>query len=242
MNNGMIRRHTRGAIFMHWFNAACWLFLLATGLGLIANPKLSPVGTGWSSWMHGLFVKGEYLLYAHVAVGLLWALVFIVYMVVNPRQHFLRFVREILTISPSRDFKWLFKKMILMTLGPRFLKKLGMDAGLPDQGFYNVGQKLFAIPAAFGGVIIAATGIIMVLSRFTAVNTALVLWSIFIHFLVVGLTFAGLLIHVYMAAIASEERPAFFSMFTGNVPASFARHHNRLWYQELTVQDKALKN
>jgi formate dehydrogenase subunit gamma len=48
----------------------------------------------------------------------------------------------------------------------------------------------------------------------------------------VGFVFAGLLIHVYMAAIAAGERPAFISMFTGKVPEDYARHHHRLWYEE----------
>ncbi len=33
----MIRRHTRTAMFMHWFNAVCWLFLLLSGFALLAN-------------------------------------------------------------------------------------------------------------------------------------------------------------------------------------------------------------
>ena len=31
----MIRRHSRSAIFMHWFNAICWIFLLFSGFALL---------------------------------------------------------------------------------------------------------------------------------------------------------------------------------------------------------------
>ena len=45
----MIRRHSATAIFMHWYNAACWLLLLFTGFALLANPLMQPVGDWWSS-------------------------------------------------------------------------------------------------------------------------------------------------------------------------------------------------
>ena len=53
---------------------------------------------------------------------------------------------------------------------------------------------------------------------------------ILIHFLTVGLVFAGLLVHIYMAAIAKGETPAFLSMFTGKVPSDYAASHHKLWF------------
>jgi formate dehydrogenase subunit gamma len=157
----------------------------------------------------------------------------------------IRFFREIFSYAPVRDFMWLVKKGVQMTLGPRALESLGAilekrgakphvsEPKVPDQGFYNVGQKLFAVPSVMGGIIIGLTGIIMMLSTIYLNNTALVRWSILMHFVTVGIVFAGLLIHIYMASIASGERPAFLSMFTGKVPEQYARHHHRLWYEEV---------
>ena len=70
----------------------------------------------------------------------------------------------------------------------------------------------------------------MILSKFFTIAVWLVQWSILLHFIAVGLIFAGLLIHIYMAAIAPEERPAFWSMFNGSVPEEYAKHHHALWY------------
>ena len=42
----MIRRHSRSAIFMHWFNAVCWIFLLFSGFALLAG-DMQPVGRWW---------------------------------------------------------------------------------------------------------------------------------------------------------------------------------------------------
>ena len=51
MSERMIPRHTRLSIFMHWFNAFCWIALLLTGLGLIKNEQLNPVGAWWPNLM-----------------------------------------------------------------------------------------------------------------------------------------------------------------------------------------------
>ena len=244
MNGRMIKRHTKLSIFLHWFNAASWMFLLATGIGLIKNPDLQPVGMWWANLMWAIFGSGENLLLAHVIGGTIWAGVFLIYAIFGIKQVTL-FLREIFSYSPVRDFMWLVKKGIQMTLGIRALKKFcdvlekrGASpeiaaSRIPDQGFYNVGQKLFAVPSVLGGVIIAVSGIIMALSSVYFTNTAIVRWAILIHFITVGLVFAGLLIHIYMASIAAGERPAFISMFSGSVPEDYAKHHHRLWYEEV---------
>jgi formate dehydrogenase subunit gamma len=227
----MIKRHTPIDITMHWFNAVCWLFLLGTGLGLLRNESLQLFGGVWGRWMRGIFGTGETLLLAHEVVGIVWAAGFLLYGIFRFRQAVWPFTREIFTFSPARDSQWLFKKGILMTLGPGALRKRGIDPALPDQGFYNAGQKMFAIPALLGGILIAVSGVVMVLSRVALTDTTWVQWAILIHFLGAGLVSAGLLIHIYMASLAPGERPAFVSMFTGYVPEDFARHHNRLWYE-----------
>lgn len=228
-----IKRHDRINIFMHWFNALCWIFLLITGLGLIKNDDLQILGGWWASIMRNILGSGENLLAAHVIVGFIWSGGFILYGTLSLRKHVIPFIKEIFTLSPSRDIMWLIKKGIYMTLGSRMFKKLGMDSHLPDQGFYNVGQKIFAVPSLFGGIVISITGFIMVASDIWITNTAIVQWSILIHFVTVMLVFAGLFIHVYMAGIAAGERPAFISMFTGKVTKDYAEHHHKLWYDKV---------
>ncbi len=219
---------------MHWFNALCWLFLLATGLGLLQNEALQIFGGAWSRWMRHLSGSGETLLRVHEGVGLLWATGFLVYGISCFRSATVPFIKEIITLSPRKDAQWLFKKGIAMTLGTGMLEKRGIDPTLPDQGFYNVGQKLFAVPSLFGGIPIAITGIILVLSNMVFKDPTMVQWAILLHFVCVGLVLAGLLIHVYMASIATGERPAFISMFTGSVPEDYAKHHHRVWYDAVT--------
>jgi formate dehydrogenase subunit gamma len=221
---------------MHWFNAGCWIFLLLTGLGLIRNDDLQPF-TSWPKMLRPLFGGGANLLLAHEIAGITWAGGFLLYGIIRLKSDVLPFIREIFTVDIRRDFLWLIAKGIQMTLGYRALgfiaDKFGFSPRIPDQGFYNVGQKIFAIPAVFGGMVIAVTGMIMILSQVGMVSTELVQWAILIHFITVGLVFAGLLIHVFMASIATGEQPAFVSMFTGTVPEDYARHHHKLWLDEI---------
>lgn len=65
------------------------------------------------------------------------------------------------------------------------------------------------------------------------IDPFVVQWSILIHFVTVGIVFAGLLIHIYMASIAAGELPVLISMFTGTVPEEYAKHHHKFWYDEI---------
>ena len=236
MADKMIKRHTWISIFIHWFNAVCWIILLLTGVGLISNTDLNPIGTWLPEMMRNMFGGGESLLWIHVICGSIWIIVFFIFGVSGIKGYTIPFIKEILTFSPSNDILWLIKKGIQMTLGYKVMAKLGFEPRIPDQGFYNVGQKMFAIPALLGGIVIGLTGIVMIASKFYVINQAVVQWSILIHFLVVGAVFAGLLIHVFMASIAKGELPALISMFTGTVPAEYAEHHHKLWYDEVKDQ------
>jgi formate dehydrogenase subunit gamma len=221
---------------MHWFNAGFWIFLLLTGVGLIRNDDLQPFAS-WPIVLRQLFGGGANLLLAHEIAGITWAGGFLIFCILRLKSDVIPFFREIFTVDVQRDFLWLITKGIQMTLGYKALgviaDKFGFSPRIPEQGFYNVGQKIFAIPAVFGGMIIAASGGIMILSQVGMASTELVQWAILIHFIAVGLVFAGLLIHVFMASIAAGEQPAFISMFTGKVPEDYARHHHKLWLDEV---------
>lgn len=233
MGNEMIRRHSLPAIVMHWFNAGCWLFLLTSGVGLIDNEQLQPISMWVPKFMNSLFGGGENLLLLHWICGLVWAITYVLYAIFFIRSGTIPFIKEIFSFSFKRDFLWLVKKGVGMTLGDKALAKMGLDAELPSQGFYNVGQKLFGITALFGSIVIAITGLLMTSPKLELVSLATIQWCILIHYLAVGLVFAGLLIHIFMAAIAKGELPALVSMFTGSVTEDHAKHLHKCWYDDV---------
>lgn len=157
----MIRRHSATAIFMHWYNAACWLLLLFTGFALLANPLMQPVGDWWSSLWTGAFG----------ALGCSGA---------RRRGHGvdrpvcrlparpgagggLPFLKEITDLHIGSDLVWCLRKGLWLVLGERApCARLGLDPELPPQGFYNAGQKLVAIIAVLCSLGLALTGLILV--------------------------------------------------------------------------------
>ena len=243
MSSQMIKRHTKAGIFMHWFNAVSWFFLLLTGLGLLNNPDLAPLGSGFANAIRGVFGGGTGLFWAHVSVGAVWAGVWLLFILVGLTKFTIPFMTQILTYSLPRDLHWMIKKNFQMTLGNNFLAKiscqLGMDERIPDQDYYNAGQKAAAVAFVGGGALLAVTGVVMAISKFALdpAQVSLVQWSILLHYVAAGVTFGVLLVHIYMAAISKEERPAFFSMFTGRVPLEYAKHHHKLWYERLSREE-----
>ncbi len=239
MASPMIDRHSRAGIFIHWFNAVCWLFLLATGLGLIQNPELQPLGPGYPAALRGLFGSGAGLLLAHWLVALVWLAVWLVFILANLTRNVIPFLAQIFSLNPRRDLEWMIKKNLQMTVGYRLMAKLvrplGLGPAIPDQEYYNAGQKLAAQAMVAGGLALIASGLVMLASKYLLGPglEALVQWSITMHYLAAMVTTAMLLLHIYMAAISRDERPALFSMFTGKVPADYAKHHHKLWHDQL---------
>jgi formate dehydrogenase subunit gamma len=188
---------------------------------------------GWVNVTHAIFGSGAALLEFHITAGVVWSAGFLMYGLARFKRITLPFIKEILTFSPANDVVWLFKKILSMTIGTRAMQRVGLKSSLPDQGFYNVGQKMFGITALLGGVVIAVTGWIMLYSQEDLSNPGTVQWAILIHFISVGIVFAGLLVHIYMAVIARGQMPALLSMFTGNVSSDYAIQHHKRWYDEM---------
>ena len=228
----MIQRHSKGAIFMHWFNAVCWITLLLSGFGLINNHELQPVGMWYVDFWHALLAP-QNILVLHVTLGVVWVAVYAAYALVRLNREAIPFLREIFTFNPRSDMVWLFRKVLHLTVGENVMRRQGLPSDLPPQGFYNAGQKMFAVPAVLCSLGLIASGGIMLLSRSWADGSVVVQWSIALHFLCAALVALGLPIHIYMATIAPGEGPAFRSMFTGYVPKEFAKHHNTLWYNKV---------
>ncbi len=227
-----LKRHDTSDILLHWFNAACWLLLLVSGLGLIKNERLNPLGAWFPDTLRAVFGGGSsggaVLLVIHEVAGVLWVLGMAAYLLVNGRGA-LFFLKEIFSVRPG-DITWMIRKMGRMTIG--------VGGELPPQGYYNMGQKAFAQASVVGGVVIVLSGAMLLLSdkMLPASATVLIGWAVTLHYLAVGLVFAGLLVHIYMAAISPEEKPGFRSMFTGHVPEDYARHHHGLWLKALEAE------
>ena len=216
-------RHRAGVRFLHWFNALSWLFLASTGTALFSAASFAIFGTGLPRFASQLMGGTAQLLRSHVIWGLLWAAVIVPMFLL-----FKKGPREILAeVRLTRDdVAWLFTKPLAMA----GLRK----QPLPPQDKYNAGQKLFAILVLLGTALIIGSGLVMTFHVGTA---GVVASAVVVHELAIALVLLGVAIHVTMAAVIAEERPALRSMVTGRIEYLHAKHHSPKWVAELDVRE-----
>jgi formate dehydrogenase subunit gamma len=228
MRQRQIKKHHVAIILLHWFNAMTWILEVATGTALISS-RLFRVAPDWYlAILSGLFGTRGNLLRFHVALGLVWIGVFLVYGLFGFRTYLRGEVVKKEIALDRDDVRWLVV---------RALRILGRsDEALPLQGVYNAGQKLFSMLVYAMLPVVMGTGVIMAFRLF---SPRAVGWAVVLHFAAVGVVVAGLVIHVYMGAVFPEEKPAFFSMFTGTVNELFAYNHHFKWWREMKTEQLA---
>jgi formate dehydrogenase subunit gamma len=223
-----LKKHHIAIILLHWFNATVWLFELVTGVALVSSRFFRVAPDWYLALIEGVFGTRANMLRFHVALGLTWIAVFLVYGVFGVRTYLSAEVLRKEIALDEDDFRWL----VVRVLGILGLSK----EPLPPQGIYNAGQKLFAVMVYAMLPVVMVSGVVMAFHLFGAQAVA---WAIVLHFAAVGLVVSGLMIHVYMGAVFPEEKPAFFSMITGTVNELFAYTHHFKWWREMKLEERA---
>lgn len=228
----MLTKHHLANILTHWFNAASWAFLLATGLAILGQRIYQTVPAAWSDVVRNLFGGLAPLIRWHESWGMLWAFVLAFNVLLGFRNYFLPFGarRMMLTGDDVAWFKQYGRKLV------------GLSYELPPQDDYNAGQKAFSYVVVLGIMAIIASGLVMTFSpqvmRLTGGAQWIIQWAMPVHFSAVGVVVAGLVVHIYMGALFPEERPAFFSMFSGKVNALYAYTHHRKWFERYAAEER----
>jgi formate dehydrogenase subunit gamma len=229
-----LKKHDVAIILLHWWNALTWGLELATGAALVSSPYFRVAPQWYVALAEGILGGRANLLTVHVALGLLWIFVFLVYGLFGWRSYLHHEVLEREIALDRDDGRWLVVR-VLGILG-RTTEKL------PPQGIYNAGQKLFALMVYAMIPVVMLTGLVM---AFGWISPAVVGWAVVLHFAAVGAVVSGLLVHVYMGAVFPEEKPAFFSMITGTVDELYAYSHHFKWWREekqLQLARRAARN
>ena len=225
MSQRQIKKHHVAIILLHWFNAIVWLLELFTGVALISSPYFRVAPNWYLQIVKGIFGTRANMLHFHIALGLTWAIIFIVYGTFGFQTYLRKEVLQKEIALDRDDVRWLLVRVGNMIRGTK--------DELPPQGVYNAGQKLFAILVYMMVPLVMISGVIM---SFHLISTTVVAWAVVIHFFAVGMVVSGLLIHVYMGAVFPEEKPAFFSMITGTVNELFAYRHHHKWWKEVAME------
>lgn len=225
LSQSQIKKHQVAIVLLHWFNAMVWAIELATGSALIVAPAYRFMPIWYLKLMDSLAGDHANLLRIHIAVGVIWSIVFIVYAIFGWRHYLHTEVLRKEVGIDADDIQWLRIRLLHM------LNRSQEE--LPPQGAYNAGQKLYALMIYSMVPIIMLTGWMMAARLLPPV---LIQWSMLLHFVAVGMVVSGLMIHVYMGAVFPEERPAFYSMITGTVDELYAYRHHFKWWREVKLQ------
>jgi len=228
MAQRQIKKHHVAIVLLHWFNATTWIVEFATGAGLIVSPYYRFAPVWYLQMMEGLFGSRANMLRFHIAVGLTWISVFLVYAIFGFRNYLRVEVLQHEIALDDDDWRWLKIRLLRLFDGSR--------ESLPPQGVYNAGQKLFALLVYLAIPVVMLTGLVM---AFHWVGAAAVAWAMVLHFFAVGMVVSGLMIHVYMGAVFPEEKPAFYSMITGMVDELYAYRHHFKWWREVKLQEQS---
>jgi sulfite dehydrogenase (quinone) subunit SoeB len=217
-------RHPAGLRFLHWFNALSWLGLLVTGVALVSAAGFAIAGEGFPAWLAARVGGKDALLRLHAVWGLVWAAVVVPLFLLFKRS--LRHVWEDVRLTRD-DLAWLaLKPLAIAGMGKR---------SLPPQDKYNAGQKMFALFVLVATSAIVGTGLVM---TFHLGPAPVVAAAAVVHGLAIALVAAGLAVHLTMAAVIAEERPALRSMVTGRIDSEHARHHSPKWVAKLEEDHK----
>jgi formate dehydrogenase subunit gamma len=203
--------------FGHWVHAATFIPLAFTGF-LIFAPLLKGLAQG--DW-------GMALRVTHRVFAILFGLVPIIYMLVQPRR-FITNVRESFQFG-KEDLGWL-KGAI-----PYYLK--GEHVSMPPQPRFNTGERLNAAAIILGYVLFGFTGLLMWFGKGIMPN-----WmfrgAVIIHDLTMVATFTMFIIHFFLAVMHPLMWQSLISMRYGVVSESYAREHHAMWYYG---RERALK-
>jgi len=220
-----IKKHQVAIVLLHWFNAIVWAIELATGSALIVAPGYRFMPIWYLEMMEHLAGGRANLLRIHIAAGVAWTIVFLVYAVFGWRHYLHAEVLRKEVGLDSDDMVW---------LRVRLLKLVGRTKQeLPPQGAYNAGQKLYALLVYSMVPSIMITGLVM---AFHLTGPVFLQWAMLLHFVAAGMVVSGLLVHVYMGAVFPEEHPAFYSMITGTVDELYAYRHHFKWWREVKAE------
>jgi formate dehydrogenase subunit gamma len=200
-----VQRYNFAERAYHWINSIAYTYLMLTGLALF---------TPLAYWLAYVLGGPATIRYWHPWVGLIYfATIFWMHRL---------WKRDMQKIP--QDEQW--SKNIIAYAENH-------DEVMPPQGRFNAGQKQFWFVMFFCTFILLITGIIMWIPEKMPRDLHWVLPIIvFIHSATALITIAAFIIHVYMSIWVTPGSVK--AMVEGNVSATWARTHHRLWYEKIT--------
>ncbi|WP_027367345.1 cytochrome b/b6 domain-containing protein [Desulfocurvibacter africanus] len=211
----VMRRHGILALAIHWLNAGCVMFLLATGLALTPSGIPEYELAAWPRFLHRLFASGEALLLTHILAGLTWSMTMLLLVALRPRPA-MRFLVTVFTVPPKAALKWAVRDNL------RFLRGRGPSE---HRGRYTPGQRMYAQAVTIGLTCAAMSGALLALPRLGLMPAA-PLWALPVHDLSVAFALGCVAFHASKKILLENRGVPFSDFLLGGMPRSRAvRRH-----------------
>lgn len=192
----------------HWVVAICFVLLALSGLALF-HPAFF--------WLTNLFGTGTWTRILHPFIGIVLAISF--------WQLARRFWGDNRITAADREWIRHLRDVIA-----------NRDAGLPEVGRYNAGQKYLFWTMVGSVAVLLVTGVFIWQPWFAPFFPAVIVrLAVLLHALAAFALIAGFIVHVYAAIWVKGSLRA---MTRGTVTRAWARHHHPGWYREVSKGSK----
>lgn len=205
-----VQRFTSLERFTHWLTASAFIVLAITGLNYVFGKRLLMPLLGpdaFASW-------SQWAKYGHNFFA--WPFMLGVLLMI------VLWIRDNL---PDRyDWPWL---------------KAGgglVGRARPIAGRFNAGQKLVFWSVAIFGIVLAASGIVL-LFPFVWLDVNGMQLTQYVHATVAMVMIAVIIAHIYIGTLGMEG--AYEAMWSGEIDIGWARHHHQAWIDDLTGRHPA---
>lgn len=209
MSNGnLIERYNPEERANHWVVAIAFILLALSGLALF-HPAFF--------WLTNLFGGGTWTRILHPYIGLVLAIAFwLLAWRVWERNRI-----------DDADREWMRRLRDVVA---------NRDAGLPEVGHYNAGQKVLFWTMLGSVAVLLASGVVIWQPWFAPYFPVfLVRVAVLLHALAAFVLIASFLVHVYAAIWVKGSIRA---MTRGTVTRAWAKQHHAGWYREVSKGSK----
>ncbi len=206
----MVYRWSKFDVSIHWLGAIPCLLLILTGIGLLAGRFFIQPYIGEGAW--GSLVYGAKQIHDVVAFPFMagWLLMTVLWAKNQmPKMY---------------DVKWFMVVGGYINFGP-------FKGKHPDAGFANAGEKLWFWAFAIFGLVISATGMILLFPNLFEPSRTISLLSLILHGVSAIIICAFSIVHIFMATAMSEG--GMECMVSGYCDENWASQHHNLWFDEI---------
>ena len=199
-----IERYTAGERTNHWFTAIAFVLLAASGLALF-HPSMY--------WLTALLGGGTWTRILHPFIGVAMFVSFLL-LAIKFWPH---------NALERSDRAWLARWRDVVA---------NREAGLPEVGRYNGGQKLLFWVMVVTMILLLVSGVVIWQPYFApAFPITLVRLAVLVHAASAFVLMLGIIVHVYAALWVKGSMRA---MLRGYVSAAWAKKHHAAWYRDVS--------